>query len=248
MAVELVAIGVLAFVAAAVHSSVGFGSALMFVPAATLIIGPEPSVAAMLLAVPLVGAVLYGVDTPRTPLRDVVPVAGLSVLTLPAGLWLLTRADEDILRLLVGVAVLAAVLLSRISGAGPEVERRPDLVRALAAGLASGLMRGSTSIGGPPFVLYYQWLGGGAWRFRSRMFSSSAMAGVISLGIAAVAGVFNADTMPAVLVSLPTTAIGIGAGIAARPLINDDRLHQISTLLLLATSLLAIATASSALL
>jgi uncharacterized membrane protein YfcA len=248
MTIELVAVGLLAFVAATVHSSVGFGAALVFVPAATLIIGPEPSVAAMLVSVPLIGTVLYGINTPRTPLADVVPVAGVSILSLPVGLLLLTRADEDLLRMFVGFAVLSSVLLSRFGGSGHDVERQPTLSLSVGTGLTSGLMRGATSIGGPPLVLYYQWLGGGAWRFRSRMCSSTALSGVASLGIATLAGVFHADMMPVVLASLPGTAIGIAVGFRIQPLIEINQLHRISTFLLIGTSLLAIATASSGLL
>jgi uncharacterized membrane protein YfcA len=247
MAIELVAVGVLAFIAGATQTSVGFGSALVFVPAATLVVGPGPSVAAMLVAVPLIGTVLYFSDTPRTSLKDVAPLACLSILSMPAGLWLLTQADENILRLLVGFAVMSAVVIDRIGGPSPEVERRPNLLLAVGSGLASGLMRGSTSIGGPPLVLYYQWLGGGAWRFRSRMFSSSAVSGIAGLGVALFSDVFNADTMPAVLVTLPLAVIGIAVGIRVRPLISDHQLRRISVMLLVATSLLAITAATTAL-
>ena len=247
MSAELVAIALLAFVAGAVYTSVGFGLGLVFVPAATLIVGAEPSIATMLVATPLVGFVLYGLDTPRTPLRDTAPVAALSLLSAPVGIWLLVRSDEDLLRLLVGVVVLASVAVDRVNRQSTELERQPRLALAAASDLASGLMRGATSMGGPPLVLYYHWLGGGAWRFRSRMFSSVAIAGVPTLVIAVAGDVFKADAMPVVLASMPPIAVGIVVGIRLRPLIGDRELRRISMLLLVATSLLAIVTAASAL-
>jgi len=248
MVIELAAVSALAFLAAAIHASVGFGFALIFVPSATLIVGPEASVAAMLIAVPLVGSVLYGIDRPRTPLWDAVPIAGVSVLSLPVGLWLLTHADDDLLRLLVGLAVAIAVIIDRWSGDRSEIERgRSSFARITISGLASGVMRGATGIGGPPYVLYYRWLGGAGWQFRSRLFSSSAMSGIASLCIAWFSGIFDSNTVPIVLVSFPTTAIGISVGIWARPSISEHRLQTISVLLLVATALLAMTTAISAL-
>ena len=241
------AVVLLAFVAVAVQTSVGFGSGLIFVPAATLVVGPEPAVAMMLVGIPLVGAVLYVTNRPRMPILDAAPAAALSLLSVPAGVWLLTRSDEDLLRLLVGLGVLASVLVNQLSAGSGPVERSPDVPRMTVAGLASGLMRGTTSMGGPALVLYFHWLGGGAGRFRSRMFAYSALSGLPSIAIAAAAGVFNEETMPVVLWGLAGTVLGIAAGMRLRPWITDARLGRISMALLAATSLLAIATAASAL-
>ena len=236
----------LAFVAVTVQSSIGFGSGLIFVPAATLVVGPEPAVAMMLVGIPVVAGTLYLLDEPRSPLLDAAPAAGLSLISVPAGIWLLTRADEDLLRLLVGFAVLGSVIANAVSRAQEQVRER-SLPLMAAAGLASGVMRGSTSMGGPALVLYFHWLGGGAARFRSRMFSYSAISGAPSVAIAAVAGVFNADTMPVVLWGLVGAALGILAGVRLRPWITDARLRGMSMTLLAATSILAIAAAGSAL-
>ncbi|MDA0353461.1 MAG: sulfite exporter TauE/SafE family protein [Chloroflexi bacterium] len=238
----------LALTAVTVQTSVGFGSGLIFVPAATLVVGPGPAVAMMLVGIPAVAAVLYVMDRPRTPLLDAAPAAAVSLLTVPIGVWLLTQSNEDVLRLLVGCTVLGAVIANRLSSGKEEVVRESNLPRLAAAGLVSGVMRGSTSMGGPALVLYYHWMGGGAARFRSRMFSYGALSGIPSIGIAAAAGVFDDKTVPVVLWGLLGAALGVALGIRLRPFVTDARLRRLSMLLLAATSLLAIATAGSALL
>lgn len=248
MPTELIAIALIGLIATAVYASVGFGYALVFIPAATLIIGVEPSVASMLVVGPLVGGFLYYRDTPRTSLLDIAPVSTVSLITLPIGIWILLHADDDLLRVIVGIGVLISIAVERLSGAGDDIERKPRLEIAIVAGLITGLMRGSTSMGGPPQVLYYRWLGGGAWRFRSRMFSGMAASGIPTIVMAGVSGVFNAETIPVVLITLPATAVGMVLGIRIRPLMNDSQLRLISSLLLVATSLLAIATGASVLL
>jgi hypothetical protein len=248
MTAELAAAVVLALVAVAVQTSMGFGTALIFVPAATLIVGPQAAVATMLVVIPSVGAVLYAIDHPRTPLLDAAPAALLSLIGVPAGVWLLTQSDEDVLRLLVGFAVLGAVVANLLAARGAETPHERSLPRMTLAGLISGVMRGTTSMGGPPLVLYFHWLGGGAARFRSRMFSYGAVSGLPSVAIAAVGGVFNSDTTPVVAWGLAGAAVGIVVGRRLRWWITDARLRRLSMVLLAATSLLAIATAASALL
>jgi uncharacterized membrane protein YfcA len=249
MAAELALIVAIAFVAGTVQTSVGFGAALIFVPAATLVVGPQPAVAMMLIGVPAVAAVLYTYDRPRTPLRETAPAAVLSILGVPIGIWLLTQSNEDVLRLLVGFAVIATVVVNQIAWRmGGVVDHEPDVPRMGLAGAASGLMRGATSMGGPAMVLYFHWVGGSAWQFRSRMFSFAAMAGVPSIAIAVLAGVYDGDTIPVVVAGLAGAGLGILAGLRLRPWITDARLRRLSMALLATTALLAIATATQALL
>ena len=80
------------------------------------------------------------------------------------------------------------------------------------------------------------------------MFSGMAASGIPTIVMAGVSGVFNAETIPVVLITLPATAVGMVLGIRIRPLMNDSQLRLISSLLLVATSLLAIATGASVLL
>jgi hypothetical protein len=80
------------------------------------------------------------------------------------------------------------------------------------------------------------------------MFSYGAVSGLPSVAIAAVGGVFNSDTTPVVAWGLAGAAVGIVVGRRLRWWITDARLRRLSMVLLAATSLLAIATAASALL
>ena len=72
MTAELALIGLLAFLAVAVQSSVGFGSGLIFVPAATLVVGPGQSshLIARNLDQPLILFVRDGVFHVRSGLPD----------------------------------------------------------------------------------------------------------------------------------------------------------------------------------
>jgi uncharacterized membrane protein YfcA len=74
-----------------------------------------------------------------------------TVLTTPAGVWLLAGLSPDVLTRLIGLVLLAIVALEwfglypqRLSGRG----------WGLGAGLAAGLLGGAIGTPGPPVILY----------------------------------------------------------------------------------------------
>jgi uncharacterized protein len=244
---DLIAVVALAFIATTIQTSVGFGTALFFVPTATLLVGAEPAVAAMLIVIPGTGAILLQSSSERLPWAEGAWPALISLASMPLGVLLLTRLDENVLRLMVGFGVLFAVLLSYIGGRSADVAHPASWPRMALAGLAAGLMRGALGMGGPALVLYYHWLGAGATQFRNRMYAYGLVAGVPSVAIAAVGGIYAGDTMKVVGASIPGALIGILVGGRLRPHISDTGIRRLSALLLVATSGLAMVTAGSVL-
>jgi uncharacterized membrane protein YfcA len=244
---DLIAIVVLAFIATTIQTAVGFGTALFFVPSATLLVGAEPSVAAMLIVVPSAAAILFQSSSEQTPWQESIYPALISLASMPVGILLLTRSDENVLRLIVGFGVLVAVAINYIGEYSVEVAHSASWFRMTIAGLAAGLMRGALGMGGPALVLYFHWLGGGATRFRNRMYAYGLAAGIPSVAIAAAGGLYGGETMKVVGASLPGALLGILAGVRLRSRISDTGHRRLSALLLMATSILAMVTAGSVL-
>ena len=244
---DLIAVMVLAFIATTIQTSVGFGAALFFVPAATLLVGAEPSVAAMLIVIPATGAILFHSSSEQTPWRESTWPALISLASMPLGVLLLTRSDESVLRLLVGFGVLVAVIINYIGQHSVEVVHTANWPRMTVAGLAAGLMRGALGMGGPALVLYFHWLGGGATRFRNRMYAYGLAAGIPSVMIAAAGGIYGGETLKVVGASLPGALLGILVGVQLRTHISDTGIRRLSALLLMTTSGIAMVTAGSVL-
>ena len=244
---ELLAVVALAFVATTIQTSVGFGTALFFVPSATLLVGAEPSVAAMLIVIPMTAAILLHSSSEQTPWRESTWPAVVSLASMPLGVLLLTRSDENVLRLLVGFGVLAAVVINYIGEHSVEAVHAVSWPRMAIAGLVAGLMRGALGMGGPALVLYFHWLGGGATRFRNRMYAYALAAGIPSVAIAAAGGIYGGETLKVVGASFPGALLGILFGMRLRPHISDTGIRRLSAMLLIATSGIAMVTAGSVL-
>lgn len=162
----LVALVALALVAGLVRGFSGFGAAMIYVPAASLLIGPRFAVVALwvldsLPALPIVLPALRKVDW-----RAVVPVALGYAATVSIGVWWLTHGDPTTLRWAISAFIFAAVA---VLWSGFRLGTMRSLPLSLAVGMISGISGGAAQLSGPPVLVY--WLAGDdpAWRMRANI-------------------------------------------------------------------------------
>lgn len=238
----------LTLVGTLIEAVLGFGFAVMFVPAAALLVAPQHAVAVSLILGTVMGAGLYVEQTPRASLRSIGPLVVGALLGTPIGIFALLRLDEAWLRLLVAGAVLLSALVTLAGGDGHARPPRPDHAWGQAlVGVVGGAMRGAISMGGPPVVLYQHWVGGGAHRIRARLYAYFFWLGVPAALLAAVAGVFTADVLRDSAVAMPGLLLGIVVGRRLRPRLGEHWFWRLSMAMLIATSTLALYGAAMAL-
>ena len=109
---QLAWIAAIALAAAATQSTIGFGSAVLFTPLATLVVGAHSAVATSIVIGSLLSISLYLEYRPRARFTTVLPLAALGTMTTPLGIWVLSHANEATLRSLVGLVVLAGAIVT----------------------------------------------------------------------------------------------------------------------------------------
>jgi uncharacterized membrane protein YfcA len=144
-----------ALVAGLARGFSGFGGALIFVPLASTVVGPQMAAPLLLLidgvgALGLVPRAWRGADK-----RDVATMAAGAMLGVPLGTWLLTHSDPVALRW--GIALLTLSLLVLLVS-GWRYRGRPAVPLTVGVGSIAGVLGGAAQVGGPPVVAY--WLGG----------------------------------------------------------------------------------------
>lgn len=138
-------------VAGLMRGFAGFGSAILMAPVLAILMGPVhmvPLVACLELPM---GAMLFAGVRKDVDWRFVGPLSVVAMMAMPLGVWLLLSLDPGTLTKSVSLIVLlfVAVLASGWRYRGP----RP-LPLTLAIGTVSGAMMATTSVGGPPVLLY----------------------------------------------------------------------------------------------
>jgi uncharacterized membrane protein YfcA len=146
-----------AFAGASVQSATGFGFALILGPALFAVLGPEQAVSALLvLGLALNVLVLSDSRRARVRWRALVPALLAAVPGLVAGALILTALPKPVLQATVGAAVIVAALVQLRSRRPVAEPHEPSLGGACAVGLASGALTTSTSVSGPPLVLWFE--------------------------------------------------------------------------------------------
>lgn len=175
----------------------GFGSAMIFMPAAASILPPVWAVIAMSIF-DIIGPV------PNLPgawrdghQRNILRMIGGAMIALPLGVAVLTQVPVVPFRWGVSLTVLAllAVLLS-----GWRYRRALSAATHWVIGALGGALAGSTGLAGPPVVLFHMAGDKTATVIRANLLIYLFAVDVLILGILAVSGLL--ETTPVVIGAL----------------------------------------------
>ncbi|MQA96386.1 MAG: TSUP family transporter [Streptosporangiales bacterium] len=192
--------GLAVLVGAVVQSGVGLGVGLVAAPVVTML---DPTL--------MPGCVL--VTTLTLPIFTLSREAGHAdwgglkwalggrVFGTMAGVWVVASAPKNLLGLIVGGMVLAAVALTAWK---VRIARNPRTL--IAAGATSGITGTSTSIGGPPLAILYQHAPGP--QVRATLGVYFTVGAVLSLSFLTIAGELTWREVLAGLALVPFTVTG----------------------------------------
>ncbi|WP_299037451.1 sulfite exporter TauE/SafE family protein [uncultured Pseudokineococcus sp.] len=153
----LVALSLLVAVSSALQTATGFGFAILSAPlGAVLLHSPAAAVTTVVIvgtAVDLLVLLLR--RRPPAPRWDEVAVLGISSLPgLALGAYLLVVLPQRLLMIVIAAAVLVAIAFRVASRRAGQAAKPASRRWGAVAGLLSGALATSTTLGGPPTVYY----------------------------------------------------------------------------------------------
>lgn len=236
---ELIVVGAAIFVAIVVYLVAGFGFALLAMPIMTFVIPVEQAVA-IVLVLAIVSTSQQAIahrHAVRVPLARRLAVS--SFAGMPVGLWILNVVDDRTLRVVLGIAVVAATfMLMRdltLSHVGPALD--------YSMGFLSGLANASIGTNGPPLVFDLQSRRLAPTEFRATIAIVFALGNVVTLTLFVLDGKITGDVLLAVGVALPAWLLGAGLGRAIQPKVPERHFRRIVLGLLLLTGVTTVAAA-----
>jgi uncharacterized membrane protein YfcA len=236
---QLVVVGAAVFVAAFIQIVAGFGFALLSVPLMTLAI--EPKIAVVVSTLTGVFVTTWQAYKDRAE-ADKVLVRRMVIgayVGMPLGLVVYLSVDDNVLRFLLGLAVLvAAVMLAlrvNLHHVGPRLD--------YGSGFISGVLATSLSTNGPPLVFVLQARQLSAVRFRATISTVFALSNIGGLALFIASGKITRDGVVAVLVTVPALLFGQLLGFPIRKHVHGERFRWLVLLLLIAAAISAIVNA-----
>ena len=133
-----------------IQGSIGFGFALLAVPAIALVEPAAIPVVVMVMAIPMT-VIMSARERYAIDVRGFAAIMVGRVFGIAAGIVLLSVVPADSVSLLVGLMILLGVALSV---AGLDIEPRRWV--NVGAGVVSGIMGTTSAIGGPALAVVYQ--------------------------------------------------------------------------------------------
>jgi uncharacterized membrane protein YfcA len=231
-------VGIVAF-AATIQLATGFGFALVCVPLLVLFIDPHVAVV-IALQIGMIGALYQAVEGRRHINRGVVArLTAAALFGLPLGLWVYAHSSPELLKILIGVVILATVaLLVR----GVSINRSSPPVDIIA-GLITGFLTTSTGTSGPPIVTILQARRVTPLVFRATTSTVFCVLDAASIVAFAATGRLPWSVMLTTLGTLPAMGLGAWIGVKVRPLLTPRAFRFVVLLLLAWSGVAAILTA-----
>jgi uncharacterized protein len=242
---DLLVASAIVFLASAAQAITGFGFALVLVPLLAIVYDPKLVVIISISLGLLCKLPLLVASWRQVQLLRIVPLALTAVVGTFFGIQILLRADADILRLVIGVVVVALASPMLLNFRRPVIRER---LAAFGVGFVSGVLGGATSMGGPPVVLLGVNQGWKKESFRANLLAFFVVSNTSSLVNLAGAGALQPAALELDLLLVPATVLGIVVGNWLFKKIDADRFRKLVVLFTIATGLISIWTGASALL
>ncbi|MEY4656927.1 MAG: hypothetical protein RL073_1154 [Actinomycetota bacterium] len=225
---SFVAVAVVVLVTACTQAVVGFGFALLTVPIMMQIVGLQRAVILASLIGTANNVFQYRDLKHNQEKRQVKRFLLASCAGAPFGLIAFIYANQQVLKILLGIGVLFGVLL---------LARGRDLTHAHVSldwsmGVISGFLLTSTSTNGPPLVFAMQARKSDPQVFRSTLNMVFLISGVYGLVLFAAFGEIALSDVWIALALLPSMIVGVYAGRFIRNRVDPDRFRLLVLVLL----------------
>lgn len=187
----------------------GFGAALVFMPLASKVVGPQIAAPIILLINLFLQVGFIPKAWPHTNGREALVLSIGTVVGIPIGTWMLSRSDPVLVRwMIVGLIVPMLTLLM----SGWRYHGKPKTPLTIGVGATAGFFNGIAQVGGPPVVLY--WLGGAlpTQSVRANFVIYFAISSVITAVSYAFSGLLTSALIGLCLLTAPAYAAGLYFG------------------------------------
>ena len=219
------------FLAAFVKTTTGFGSAIIGVPLLTYFFSPRVVVSVLCLNEIVLGTILTIRLRRHIRLNLIAPLAVFGLIGIPVGVFLLLYLPENVIKILIGIIVVAASIPLAF---GFSLPLKGDGLTRAGVGFLSGLLGGSTGMSGPPIILLLQKLGLEKTDFRTNIIAYFMMTYGVQFIMLYYAGTYTTQTFHIAVSAMPGMLAGFILGEIVHPFIGEEIFRKVVAFLLMA--------------
>jgi uncharacterized protein len=188
----------------------GFGSAMLMAPLFAILFGSAEMIATIVAMELAISFHLFPAARRHCDWAVVAPMTVAACLAMPLGVWLLVNLDKTMITKLVSavVAGFAVIML-----AGWRWRGARGWIPSAAVGTISGAMMATTSVGGPPVLLYIMSSDDSPATVRANVITYYFATQILLLGIMFAGGVAGPTALFRATVLFPFMLAGSWVGV-----------------------------------
>ncbi len=138
-------------VAGLMRGFAGFGSAMLMAPIFAILFGSAEMVVTVVAIELVVSLQLFPQVRSHADWKTLAPMSIAACIAMPVGVWLLANIDKNTIVTAVSAIIVGFVVLM---WSGWKYTGRRSAFASASVGAVSGAMMATTSVGGPPVLLY----------------------------------------------------------------------------------------------
>jgi len=235
---EAAALIALATMAAFVQSVSGFGFSLFIVPPLAMLIGPAQAVVVSNSLALFNNGYTMATSRGQIEWRLWIVLTIAAAAGMPVGLLVIRSVDAQSIEVGIALVVLFSTLLI---WRGFRIRTQSSLLD-ITTGFVSGVLNTTTSMNGPPVVLYMQGKGMLPAPFRSTIAAYFAASGIIAVALFALDGQVTGVTLARAGISIPGIILGWLMGNQVFQRMGPERFRSVVIGVLLLSAMIALAT------
>ena len=225
------------FFACFISATTGFGQNLIMAPILLLILSPKSVVAVSVVLAFISGLGLLPFCFRNREMKKIIPLAIGSLLGIPVGTYTIVIIAPSGLKMLIGSL---CIVLAIPMAVGWSINFREEKITGGIVGFLSGFFTSSTSMGGPPVVLYMHNQNWGKEAIRSNLNVLFTMVGGVAVISLYFAGIIKPGDMVNALSLVPALVAGLALGIFLFPRISVRLFRLISIVVVVIAGIMGI--------
>jgi hypothetical protein len=204
-----------------IRSALGFGEALVAVPLLALRLPVKVAAPLAVLVSVIVAVVVVIQDHRRIEFRSAAGLIVASLIGIPLGVLLLAKADDHVVRMILGSVIVAFSLYALTAGRVRHLDK-DHAGWLMACGLLAGILGGAYGMNGPPLAVYGTLRRWSPPQFRATLQGYFLPVSIVGLAGYASIGFWDAAVTRYFVWSLPGVAVAVVIGRAINRRMTTD--------------------------
>ena len=201
----------------------GFGSAMLMAPIFAILFGSSDMVVTVVAIELIVSLQLFPQGRAHADWKLLTPLSVAACAAMPVGVWLLANVDKNTIVTVVSGIIVAFVLLM---WSGWRYRGRRSMVATAVVGGLSGAMMATTSVGGPPVLIYLLSGNDPIEVNRANIVTYYFLTQFLLIVIVLATGVAGIDALVRAVVLFPVMTLGAWIGARAFRGLASERLYR----------------------